>query len=106
LPKDSKDHWQNVMKGHAAANILPVLAANRVGTEKAGTSSMTFFGSSFISDQHGEKVAEMDRKEEGFRLAEFDLSAIAEERAGWGVFRDRRVDLYGPLIQLDATKKK
>jgi N-carbamoylputrescine amidase len=54
LPKDSKDHWRNVMKGHAAANILPVLASNRVGMEKAGNSSMKFFGSSFIADQHGE----------------------------------------------------
>jgi N-carbamoylputrescine amidase len=105
LPKDSKDHWRNVMKGHAAANILPVLASNRVGVEKAGNSSMKFYGSSFIADQHGELAAEMDREEEGFRIAEFDLGSIAKERQGWGVYRDRRVDLYEPLIRLDASKK-
>jgi N-carbamoylputrescine amidase len=105
LPKDSKPHWQNVMRGHAAANILPVLASNRVGTEKAKASSMTFFGSSFIADQHGELVAEMNRTEEGFRLASFDLKAIDEERSSWGVFRDRRVDLYTPLIKTDDSEK-
>jgi N-carbamoylputrescine amidase len=105
LPKDSKDHWRNVMKGHAAANIMPVLASNRVGVEKAGASSMKFFGSSFIADQHGEYAAEMDREEEGFRIAEFDLASIADERQSWGVYRDRRVDLYGDLLHLDTSKK-
>jgi N-carbamoylputrescine amidase len=105
LPKDSKDHWQNTMKGHAAANIIPVLASNRVGIEKAGKSSMKFFGSSFIADQHGEKVAELGREEEGFKIASFDLKAIDDERRDWGVFRDRRVDLYGDLLKLDARKK-
>ena len=66
---------------------------------------MKFYGSSFIADQHGELAAEMDRKEEGFRIAEFDLPSIAKERQGWGVFRDRRVDLYEPLIHLDESKK-
>jgi N-carbamoylputrescine amidase len=105
LPKDSKDHWQNVMKGHAAANILPVLASNRVGIEKAGKSSMKFFGSSFIADQHGDFAAEMNREEEGLRVAEFDLDAIDDERTGWGSFRDRRIDLYGDILKLDASKK-
>jgi N-carbamoylputrescine amidase len=105
LPKDSKDHWQNTMKGHAAANLIPVLASNRVGIEKAGKSSMKFFGSSFIADQHGEKVAELGREEEGFKIASFDLKAIDDERRDWGVFRDRRVDLYGDLLKLDARKK-
>jgi N-carbamoylputrescine amidase len=106
LPKDSKDHWQNVMKGHAAANIIPVLAANRVGLEKAKNSSMKFFGSSFIADQHGEKVAEANRDEETILLATFDLKAIDKERQNWGVFRDRRPELYGDLLKLDASKKK
>lgn len=105
LPKDSKDHWQNVMKGHAAANIMPVFASNRVGIEKAGKSSMEFFGSSFVADQHGDLVAEMNREEEGFRVVEFDLAAIDEERADWGSFRDRRVDLYGDILKLDASMK-
>ena len=84
---------------------MPVLASNRVGVEKAGKSSMKFFGSSFIADQHGDYAAEMDREEEGFRIAEFDLSNIAEERQNWGVYRDRRVDLYGDLVHLDLSKK-
>jgi N-carbamoylputrescine amidase len=105
LPKDSKDHWQNVMKGHAAANILPVLAANRVGVETAKNSSMKFFGSSFISDQHGFLVKEMNREEEGVILASFDLPLIDKERSDWGSFRDRRVDLYGDIIKLSSEKK-
>lgn len=105
LDKDSKNHWQNVMKGHAAANIMPVLASNRVGIEKAKNSSMKFFGSSFISNQHGEFVSEMNREEEGVRVAEFDLKAIEEERYSWGVFRDRRVDLYVPLSKMNDKNK-
>ena len=104
LPKDSKSHWQNVMKGHAAANIMPVLAANRVGVEAMGKSSMKFYGSSFIADQHGDFVTEMNREEEGIRFAEFDLSEIAKERFGWGVYRDRRTDLYEDFLKHDASK--
>ena len=108
LTKDSKDHWQHVMQGHAAANIMPVLAANRVGTEEAHSStmksSMTFFGSSFIADEFGNKVAEADRKEETILYAEFDLKEIEKARRDWGVFRDRRVDLYGDLLKLSAKK--
>jgi N-carbamoylputrescine amidase len=106
LPKDSKDHWQNVMKGHAAANILPVLAANRVGIEKAKDSSMKFFGSSFIADQHGCIVKEFGREDEGLLLASFDLPLIDQERSDWGSFRDRRTDLYGDIIKLSAVTKK
>ncbi|MDD5885440.1 MAG: N-carbamoylputrescine amidase [Erysipelotrichaceae bacterium] len=105
LPKDSKAHWQNVMKGHAAANLIPLLASNRTGTENGKNSSMTFFGSSFIADQHGEICASLSREEEGLRFASFDLPSIAKERMDWGVFRDRRVDLYGDLLRLDATSK-
>lgn len=104
LPKDSKTHWQNVMRGHASANMMPVLASNRVGVEKAKNSQMKFFGSSFISDNHGEMVEEMSREEEGFRVASFDLEELRKERRDWGVFRDRRVDLYGPLLTLDGKK--
>ncbi len=99
LPKDSKSHWQNVMKGHAAANVIPVLASNRVGLEKASSSSMTFFGSSFIADQHGDILEEMDRKEEGFRAAELDLAKFNDDRIDWGVFRDRRTDLYAGILK-------
>ena len=106
LPKDSKDHWQNVMCGHAAANIIPVIASNRIGTEKEGDSSMTFFGSSFISDEYGNKVEEMNRTESGYRIHEFDLQAINKKRQGWGIFRDRRVDLYTDILKLAINDKK
>ncbi len=102
LPKDSKDHWQNTMKGHAAANIMPLLASNRVGVEKAKNSSMKFFGSSFIADQHGEKIAELGREDEDILVASFDLKTIDKERVDWGVFRDRRVDLYGDILKFSG----
>jgi N-carbamoylputrescine amidase len=102
---DSSAHWQNAMRGHAAANIMPLCASNRVGRETArdGT-SLTFYGRSFISDWQGEIVEEMDRLEEGVRIHSFDLDAIAELRRSWGVFRDRRTDLYGPLLGLEASR--
>ncbi|HAS56477.1 MAG TPA: N-carbamoylputrescine amidase [Firmicutes bacterium] len=102
LDKDSKDHWQNVMKGHAASNIVPVLAANRIGKESIKSSSMTFFGSSFISDEYGNKVAELNRDEENCLVYEFDFEKINKERRDWGVFRDRRVDLYSDLLKLSS----
>ena len=104
LPKDSKDHWQNTMCGHAAANIMPLVASNRIGTETEGDSSMTFYGSSFIANEEGTKVKEMDRTTEGFITYEFDLSAIEKKRYSWGVFRDRRIDLYSPLLKTDDSK--
>ncbi|MCQ2742659.1 MAG: carbon-nitrogen hydrolase [Bacilli bacterium] len=102
LPKDSKDHWQNVMRGHAAANILPVLAANRYGVEEAQGSQMKFFGSSFISDQHGCFVKELGREGDGLLIASFDLDEIDKERVDWGSFRDRRIDLYGDICKYSA----
>lgn len=92
--KDSRAHWRNVMLGHAAANLTPVLASNRIGEEKQGNTSVTFFGNSFIGDQHGEILILMDDKEEGYRVIDLDLSAIEKERTTWGVFRDRRPELY------------
>ena len=106
LPKDSKAHWQNAMIGHAAANVIPVVAANRVGREDDVNSTMTFFGSSFITNQYGEKLSELGREEEGIIYSEFDLQAIDDERRGWGVFRDRRIDLYSPLLTLDGVNKE
>lgn len=99
LVRDSMPHWRNTMCGHAAANIIPVLASNRVGEEKAGKSSMVFQGYSFIADQHGEVVEEMDRVEEGYRIREFDLKEIDKERVDWGVFRDRRPECYKELVK-------
>jgi len=100
---DSRDHWQRTMQGHAAANVTPLVASNRTGTEPgANSTSLTFYGSSFIADYTGGKVAEASRTEETVLTATFDLDAIAHIRASWGVFRDRRPDLYGPLLTLDG----
>lgn len=99
---DSKDHWQMVMRGHAAANILPVVASNRIGEETSGDLSLTFYGSSFISNHVGEKVGEADRDSEAILTHTFDLAEIADYRRDWGVFRDRRPDLYRPLMTLDG----
>jgi N-carbamoylputrescine amidase len=99
---DSKDHWQMTMRGHAAANILPVIASNRIGEESEGDLSMQFYGSSFISDHVGQKVQEADRSTQGILVHTFDLQEIATYRREWGVFRDRRPDLYKPLLTLDG----
>ena len=100
---DSSSHWQNTMRGHAAANIMPLAASNRVGREVApdGRADI-FYGRSFISDYQGEKLVEMDRVEEGVQLQSFDLAAIGELRRSWGVFRDRRPELYGGLLSIDG----
>ena len=100
---DSSSHWQNVMRGHAGANIMPVLASNRVGKETAPDGrSDVFYGRSFIADYQGEKVQEMNRTEEGFRIHSFDLDEIGALRRSWGVFRDRRPELYGALMTVDG----
>jgi N-carbamoylputrescine amidase len=101
---DSSTHWQNVMRGHAAANIMPVAASNRVGKERApGGREVTFYGRSFIADHQGEKIIEAGRAEETFKSASFDLDAISELRRSWGVFRDRRPALYRSLLTLDGN---
>lgn len=99
LVRDSMIHWQNTMRGHAAANIIPVVASNRVGIEKSQNSSMEFQGFSFIADSHGEVVEQLDRKNEGYRIHEFDLDNIDDERVAWGVFRDRRPECYKDLVK-------
>ena len=99
---DSKDHWQRCMIGHAACNLVPVIASNRVGTEVQGQSSVTFYGSSFIADAQGNTVQEADRAEETVLTAEFDLDALLEQRAEWGIFRDRRPELYKAILTYDG----
>jgi N-carbamoylputrescine amidase len=102
---DSRDHWQLTMRGHAAANILPVLAANRIGTEVAQSDAalrMTFYGSSFITDHKGQLLREAGRDEQAVLLQALDLAAMAEERRTWGIYRDRRPDMYGALLSLDG----
>ena len=102
---DSSGHWQRVMQGHAGANLTPVIAANRVGREvgKDGQREITFYGSSFIADATGAKVAEAGRDDETVLTATFDLNELQTMRHGWGLFRDRRPDLYQSLLTLDGT---
>ncbi|HEY0104709.1 MAG TPA: N-carbamoylputrescine amidase [Rhizomicrobium sp.] len=104
-PVDSRDHWRRVMQGHAGANYMPLIASNRIGTEKGQVAEISFYGSSFIAGPTGEIAAELGRGEEGIATAAFDLDAVALARASWGLFRDRRPDLYGPLISHDGGKR-
>jgi N-carbamoylputrescine amidase len=100
---DSQPHWEMVMRGHAAANILPVIAANRVGREVAPDGrEVTFYGSSFIADQTGAVMARAGRGDEGVITHRFDLGAIAALRQTWGLFRDRRPETYGAVATLDG----
>ncbi len=100
---DSKDHWQTCMRGHSAANIMPVAASNRVGAEVFENSQITFYGSSFITDHRGQLLACMDRTGEGVIVEELDLEYFRKQRDAWGVFRDRRPSQYGPLLTLDGA---
>ena len=100
---DIRPHWETVMRGHAAANFMPVVTSNRIGREVApGGRDLTFFGSSFIADQAGQMIARASRDREEVVTARFDLDAIAAQRESWGLFRDRRVDLFGVLQSLDG----
>lgn len=94
---DSAAHWQRVMQGHAAANMVPVVASNRIGGETEGTTPITFYGSSFIADATGAKVAEADRTQQTHITARFDLDAVHTFRTGWGTWRDRRPETYRGL---------
>lgn len=91
---DSKEHWQRVQMGHASTNTVPVVAANRTGVEKGESCELTFYGSSFITDYTGAKIAEASRDEEEIIYAEFDLRENARQREYWGLLRDRRPDMY------------
>ena len=99
---ESREHWTRVMQGHAGANLMPLAAANRIGEEEGESCALTFYGSSFIAGPTGEIVASAGQDEETVLTATFDLDAIAATRASWGVFRDRRPDLYAPLRTLDG----
>lgn len=102
LSIDSRDHWQRTMQGHAAANLMPVVASNRIGTERGAQWSVTYYGSSFIADHTGAIVAQAARTSEVVITATFDLDQIRAYREAWGVFRDRRPELYAPLLTLDG----
>ena len=102
---DSMPHWRRCMQGHAAANVIPIVAANRIGEERVEpcpennnqSSALTFYGSSFITDETGEILEEAGRTEEKVILHTFDLDAIEEMRFSWGLFRDRRPKMYGEI---------
>ena len=91
---DSKSHWQHAMQGHAAANIMPVIASNRIGTETDDESSMTFYGSSFITNATGEITSQASRDKEEIIYGETDLDDNRNLRVSWGLFRDRRPEMY------------
>jgi len=96
--EDTREPWRRAMIGHAVSNAMPVVAANRIGTE----GDAAFYGSSFVCDARGDLLADLDRTESGLALATVDLDALARRRAAWGFFRDRRPDLYGPLATADG----
>lgn len=107
LECDSMPHWRRTMQGHAAANLVPVVAANRFGLEKVEpceenggqSSSLNFYGSSFLTDNTGELLACAEREAECVLTAEYDLEAFAADRLNWGLYRDRRPTTYGKIIE-------
>jgi N-carbamoylputrescine amidase len=103
---DTATPWRRAMQGHAVANVIPVAGANRTGFEPWADypgGGQTFYGSSFVCDHRGDLTAELGRDEEGVALAAFDLDFLDRHRAAWGFFRDRRPDLYGPLVTSRPT---
>jgi N-carbamoylputrescine amidase len=100
---DSMEHWRIVMRGHAGANMVPVVAANRIGLETTEGVSMTFYGSSFIADHLGALAVAADRTSEQVLVQKCDLERCRAYRQSWGCFRDRRPDLYGALTTLDGS---
>lgn len=97
---DSKPHWQTTMQGHAAANLIPLVVSNRIGKEYDDDICIDFYGSSFMTDHRGQIITESSRNSEMIQYAEWDLQAVTEARHAWGVFRDRRPDLYGDILGL------
>lgn len=106
LDTDSMPHWRRVMQGHSAANLMPVVAANRIGLESVEPcsanggqkSALEFYGSSFMTDGTGALVQDASRDREEILYAEYDLDALAEDRLSWGLFRDRRPECYGAIV--------
>ena len=99
---DTRDPWQRAMVGHAVSNVVPVVAANRIGNE----AGQVFYGSSFIADARGDKRVELGRSDEGVIATTFDLAAIERARASWGFFRDRRPELYDVLMTADGRRPR
>ena len=99
LSLDTHARWQRVMQGHAVANAIPVMAANRIGVEQNDGATQSYYGHSFIADHAGELVESFGAKDEGVLVHEFDLGEIERYRAEWGFFRDRRTDLYAQALK-------
>ncbi len=91
---DTRDPWRRAMQGHAVSNIMPVVAANRIGVEQGLGDDQHFYGSSFIADHRGDLIADLSRTEEGIATGAIDLTFLDRHRAAWGFFRDRRPELY------------
>jgi N-carbamoylputrescine amidase len=108
-PVHSRDHWQRTQQGHAAANVMPLIASNRWGVERSlqdpQNLHIRFYGSSFIADATGAKVAEAGEEGDAVLLARFDLAEIEAQRQSWGVFRDRRPELYGAIGSYDGQHR-
>jgi N-carbamoylputrescine amidase len=106
LPVNSREHWQRTQQGHAAANVTPLIASNRYGLERSVQDPdglyIRFYGSSFIADPTGAKVAEAPEEGDAILTHRFDLTEVAQLRDNWFVFRDRRPDLYHALVSLDG----
>ena len=105
LPIDSMHHWRNSMIGQSALNIMPVVASNRIGIEKEEKTSMKFYGSSFITDETGTVVESANREDETILTHSFDLDECYLRRRDWGIFRDRRTDLYKPILKNDDSEE-
>ena len=109
LPVNSAGHWQRTQQGHAAANVMPLIASNRIGVERSLQDPehlfIRFHGSSFIADASGAKVAEASAESEAVLIASFDLAELEALRQNWFVFRDRRPELYGALTSFDGQKR-
>lgn len=104
LPIDSMQHWRNSMIGQSALNIMPLVASNRIGVENEEKTSMKFYGSSFITDETGTIVESADRESETILTHTFDLDECYQRRRDWGVFRDRRTDLYKTILKNDDSE--
>ncbi len=91
---DTSQPWRRAMQGHAVSNVIPVVASNRIGTEKVGACEQTYYGHSFIANHRGDLVEHFGAQDEGVLVHEFDLDFLDRHRAAWGFFRDRRTEFY------------
>ena len=107
LECDSMPHWRRCMQGHAGSNLMPVIAANRIGTETVEPSeenggqksALTFYGSSFMTDHTGELIQNASRDQEEILMATYDRKQLFEDRLSWGIFRDRRPEMYKKICE-------